>query len=57
MPPKPEVQEVDFRRCPDGRLHQLTYERNRTGEAGKVEYRCSSCPFETTKYELKKETD
>jgi hypothetical protein len=52
-----EQEPKDYRRCPDGRMHDLAYVRARGKPPGTAEYRCQRCPFEATKYALREETN
>lgn len=46
------VTNIDYLRCPDGRLHEWLY----MGKARSL-YRCTRCPVEVKKTVLKRETD
>lgn len=45
-----EPAQKNFRRCPDGVKHELTYQKGRG-------YQCERCDFQCTKDEMKKATD
>lgn len=49
-----QLQEIDYWRCPDGRLHQWRYWR---GPDGKGMYLCENCPMQVDKVTLKAHTD